>query len=57
MSGKKRWLSLVLPLIFLLCQAIPAAAAEINWEKDFQASLAKAKTDKKPILLDFFNPK
>ena len=31
--------------------------AQIKWEKDFQASVAKAKVDKKPILLDFFNPK
>lgn len=57
MSGRKKWFGLGLLLIFLLCQAILAAAAEIKWEKDFQTSLAKAKVDKKPILLDFFNPK
>jgi hypothetical protein len=57
MSDKKRWFSLGLLLIFLLGQAIPAAAAEIKWAKDFQAALAKAKTDKKPILLDFYSPK
>jgi hypothetical protein len=57
MSGSKKRFILGLLLIFLLGQAIPAAAAEIKWEKDFQASLAKAKADKKPILLDFFNPK
>ncbi len=57
MSGKKKWFGLGLLLIFLLCQAIPSAATEIKWEKDFQASLAKAKIAKKPILLDFFNPK
>lgn len=56
MFGKK-YFALGLLLLFLVCQAIPAAAAEIKWEKDFQASLAKAKVDKKPILLDFFNPK
>lgn len=33
------------------------ADAQIKWEKDFQASIAKAKADNKPILLDFFNPK
>jgi hypothetical protein len=57
MSGSKKQFILGLLLIFLLGQTIPAATAEIKWEKDFQASLAKAKADKKPILLDFFNPK
>jgi hypothetical protein len=44
-------------LIFLLGQAIPAAAAEISWTKDFPAALAKAKAEKKAILLDFYSPK
>ncbi len=57
MSGKSKWFGPGLLLIFLLCQAIPAGAVEINWEKDFQAGIAKAKADKKGILLDFFNPK
>jgi hypothetical protein len=30
--------------------------AEIKWEKEMDAALARAKTEKKPILLDFFNP-
>ena len=30
--------------------------AEINWEKEMDAALARAKAEKKPILLDFFNP-
>jgi uncharacterized protein YyaL (SSP411 family) len=41
-------------LVFLLGQVIPAAAAEINWAKDFQSALAKAKAEKKPILLEFY---
>jgi hypothetical protein len=56
-SNKKRWVGLGLFLIFLLGQAIPAAAAEINWAKDFPAALAKAKAEKKAILLDFYSPK
>jgi hypothetical protein len=54
-SNKKRWVGLGLFLIFLLGQAIPAAAAEIKWAKDFQAALAKAKAEKKPILVDFYS--
>jgi hypothetical protein len=57
MPGKKKWVGPGLLLIFLMCLAIPAAAVEIKWERDYQASLAKAKAEKKPILLDFFNPK
>ncbi len=57
MCSKTKWLGLGLLLMFLLSQAIPAVAVEIKWEKDFQAGLAKAKADKKPILLDFYNPK
>jgi hypothetical protein len=30
--------------------------AEIKWEKEMDAVLARAKGEKKPILLDFFNP-
>jgi len=29
---------------------------EIKWEKEMKAALARAKAEKKPILLDFFNP-
>jgi len=29
---------------------------EIKWEKEMNAALARAKAEKKPILLDFFNP-
>ena len=57
MSSHKRWFSLGLLLIFFLSQAIPAATAEIKWEKDLQVSLAKAKVDKKPVLLEFFDPR
>jgi hypothetical protein len=56
-SNNKRWYGLGMLLIFLLGQAIPAAAAEIKWAKDYQAALAKAKAEKKPILLDFYSPK
>jgi hypothetical protein len=30
--------------------------SEIKWEKEMEAALARAKAEKKPILLDFFNP-
>ena len=30
--------------------------AEINWEKEMETALARAKAEKRPILLDFFNP-
>lgn len=30
--------------------------AEIKWEKSMEAALDRARTEKKPILLDFFNP-
>jgi hypothetical protein len=29
---------------------------KISWETDWDSALAKAKSDAKPILLDFFNP-
>jgi hypothetical protein len=57
MSNKKRWLGLGMLLIFVLAQAIPAAAAEIKWAKDFQDALAKAKAENKPILVDFYGLK
>jgi len=28
----------------------------IQWETDFSKALKRAKTEKKPVLLDFFNP-
>jgi len=28
----------------------------IVWENDLQKALAKAKAEKKPVLMDFFNP-
>ncbi len=56
MRGKRNWLSLGFLLILLISLAVPAAAVEIAWQKDFQAALGKAKADKRPILLDFFNP-
>jgi len=28
----------------------------IQWETDFVKALARAKTEKKPVLMDFFNP-
>jgi hypothetical protein len=30
--------------------------ATIQWETDYGAALKKAQADKKPIMLDFFNP-
>jgi hypothetical protein len=30
--------------------------SEITWEKEMDAALTRAKAEKKPILLDFFNP-
>ena len=29
---------------------------KIKWETDMDAALAKAGAEKKPVLLDFFNP-
>jgi hypothetical protein len=29
---------------------------KIQWEKDFNQALSRAKAAEKPILLDFFNP-
>jgi len=31
-------------------------AQEIQWEKELEKALAKAKAEKKPVLMDFFNP-
>ncbi len=31
-------------------------AGQINWLIDLAAARAQAKTDQRPILLDFFNP-
>jgi hypothetical protein len=28
----------------------------IQWETDFAKALKKAKTEKKPVMVDFFNP-
>jgi hypothetical protein len=28
----------------------------IQWESDFSKALLRAKTEKKPVLMDFFNP-
>jgi hypothetical protein len=30
--------------------------AEIKWEKMMDAAMTRAKDEKKPVLLDFFNP-
>jgi hypothetical protein len=30
--------------------------AEIGWLNDMNEALARAKAEKKPVLLDFFNP-
>lgn len=30
--------------------------AEIKWIKDVESAFSRAKTDRKSILLDFFNP-
>jgi hypothetical protein len=29
---------------------------KIKWELEMQAALKRAKSEKKPVLLDFFNP-
>ncbi len=34
-----------------------AADAQIKWEQDLQASITKDKSEKKPILMYFYNPK
>jgi hypothetical protein len=31
-------------------------AKSVEWESDLQKALAKAKAEKKPVLMDFFNP-
>lgn len=31
-------------------------AKTLSWESDFNQALQRAKTEKKPILLDFYNP-
>ena len=30
--------------------------ATIKWETEFEAAFARAKSEKKPVLIDFFNP-
>ena len=30
--------------------------SKIRWEKDLDEALRKAKAEKKPVLMDFFNP-
>ena len=29
---------------------------QIKWETDFKAALGRAQAEKKPVLIDFFNP-
>jgi hypothetical protein len=31
-------------------------AKSVEWESDLQKALARAKAEKKPVLMDFFNP-
>ena len=31
-------------------------AGNIKWESDFKVALKRAREEKKPVLLDFFNP-
>lgn len=31
-------------------------AKQITWEKDFNAALARAKSENKPVFVDFYNP-
>lgn len=57
MSSNKRWFGFGMLLIFVLSLAIPAAAAEIKWAKNFQDALAQAKAEHKPILVDFYGHK
>ena len=28
----------------------------VHWETDFKAALRRAKTEERPVLLDFYNP-
>ncbi len=56
MRGAEKWYAMALLLLFLLGPATLAAGAEIKWEHDYAAALARAKAEKKPILLDFYNP-
>jgi hypothetical protein len=51
-----RKLDVVCLILVMVFGFATVADAQIKWEKDFQASIAKAKADNKPILLDFFNP-
>jgi hypothetical protein len=31
-------------------------ADKVKWETEFDTALARAKAEKKPLLIDFFNP-
>jgi hypothetical protein len=42
--------------IILMNKGEWAMATEIQWEKELDKALAKAKTENKPVLMDFFNP-
>jgi len=57
--------TLVLTAFVVFCAAVLATvdsqaqkqeASGIQWLTDMGTALQKAKTEKKPILLDFFNP-
>ncbi len=52
-----RRLGVVCLALFMAFGLTSVTGAEIKWEHDFQAAITKAKSEKRPILLDFYNPK
>lgn len=55
----KTWLIVVM-VIALLSQPLILPAAEpaqgIQWVPSFEEAMAKAKAEKKPVFIEFFNP-
>jgi len=43
-------------LYFMKFKSREGVMAEIQWLDDMSVALARAKAERKPILLDFFNP-
>jgi hypothetical protein len=40
----------------IFSERIQAMGDAIQWESDLNKALSRAKTEKKPVLMDFFNP-